>query len=303
MPISYTLHARASVLPQRELVLLFWGKGALPVQGNTERRIRRHLTRVGATGEEQEMQLFPFPYGSHARTLVLIGLGKKTTLDTFRRGVALATQQARQMAIREIAVIAPEDLRDVQSLGAACVEGAALGGYAFTRYHEELAKRERTRSLRRLELFCDRNAARDVRAGIRLGEIFSRATIAARDLVNEPSSHVTPAALADTARQIARDSHGVVRARILDRAACHEAGMGAFLAVAQGSVHPPFFIHLTYTPAHSPNTGSVKHPVVALIGKGITFDSGGLSLKPAEGMETMKIDMAGAASVYGVVSV
>jgi len=120
----------------------------------------------------------------------------------------------------------------------------------------------------------------------------AEATAFARDLVNEPANRVTARALAETARAIARA--GRLRVRILDRAACRRMGMGAFLGVNQGSVEPPRFIHLSYVPGRRPRRR------IALVGKGITFDSGGLDLKTAEGMQHMKGDMAGAAAVLGV---
>ena len=128
--------------------------------------------------------------------------------------------------------------------------------------------------------------------GVRTGETFARATWLARDLVNAPANEVHPDHLAEVAERIAESSR--LSVRILDRAECAELGMGAFLGVAAGSEQPPKFIHLTYRPAGRP----AKR--VAIIGKGITFDAGGLDLKSAEGMLRMKNDMSGAAAVLGI---
>jgi leucyl aminopeptidase len=303
MATSYTVRPRTNTLPGAEVVLLFWKKGKLPVRSLDARRIQQFLDRVGATGEPNEVQAIPFPRGTMPRTLLLVGLGERPTLDTFRRGVATAVQYAKQSAVRGIAVCAPEGLKDGTALGIACVEGAELGGYAFTRYQADLAKRERVRALGTLDLVVARPHVAFARRGIQMGRIFTAATMYARDLVNEPAARVTPQALADEARRIARSSRGRVQVEVLDRAVCEALGMSAFLAVAQGSAHPPFFIHLTYQSGkNTPQRDGETIPVVALIGKGITFDSGGLSLKPAEGMETMKVDMAGAAVVFGVFS-
>jgi leucyl aminopeptidase len=138
----------------------------------------------------------------------------------------------------------------------------------------------------------DRAAARE---GLRHAELAAEATCFARDLINEPANSVTATALAETARAIARESG--LRVRVLDRAACERMGMGAFLGVNRGSVEPPRFIHLTYAPRRPARRR------IALVGKGITFDSGGLDLKTAEGMATMKGDMSGAAAVLGVLKV
>ncbi len=126
-------------------------------------------------------------------------------------------------------------------------------------------------------------------------ELAAEATCFARDLINEPANHVTATALAEAARAIAREAG--LRVRVFDRAACEKMGMGAFLGVNRGSVEPPQFIHLAYVPR-----GTARRRI-ALIGKGITFDSGGLDLKTAEGMERMKGDMSGAAAVLGVLKV
>ncbi|HVC64665.1 MAG TPA: leucyl aminopeptidase, partial [Candidatus Dormibacteraeota bacterium] len=128
--------------------------------------------------------------------------------------------------------------------------------------------------------------------GMRAGEIWAAAVCLARDLVNEPANVVTPAYLAGRAQEIARAGH--LGLKVLEREDCAKLGMGAYVGVAQGSEEPPKFIHLTYTPA-----GRARRRV-AIIGKGITFDSGGLDLKSADGMLRMKDDMAGAAAVLGL---
>ncbi len=312
MPTTYRIRARVRALPSAPLTVLFWRKGELPLPAAESRRVREHLGRVGARGETQEITVVPLPKGTATRTLVAVGCGEKLTLDTFRRGVASGVQQARQLAVREMAVLVPKEMADGRAIGAAIVEGVALGGYTFTRYQADRAKQERARAVRSVEIVVEPRTHAAVQEGIRAGKILVAATVLARDLVNEPASKVTPQALANEARRIASSSRGHVTVEVLDRAACEKRGMGAFLAVAQGSTHAPFFVHLTYTPrgsvVSSParkgvgERGEKKLPIVALIGKGITFDSGGLSLKSAASMETMKVDMAGAAAVFGVFS-
>ena len=168
-----------------------------------------------------------------------------------------------------------------------------LGLYRFDRYKE---KRNGDRAVSAVTVLVP--AARDrvpAREGLRRAELSAEATCLARDLINEPANSVTAASLAETARAIAKESG--LRLRVLDRAACEKLGMGAFLGVNRGSVEPPRFIHLAYVPRR----GARRR--VALIGKGITFDSGGLDLKTAEGMAWMKGDMSGAAAVLGALKV
>jgi leucyl aminopeptidase len=179
--------------------------------------------------------------------------------------------------------------------GRASAEGTHLANYRFTLYSDEKAKKERRHPLRRVTLAGQGINTRAITAGLRLGTIEAEATILARDLVNTPSADMTPRTLADKAREIARTNRAVtVTVRSGDEIE-KRLKMGAFAAVGRGAENPPQFIHLTYT-----KRPSLRR--VVLIGKGLTFDSGGYSIKTAEGMETMKIDMAGAAAVLGVFS-
>ncbi len=171
----------------------------------------------------------------------------------------------------------------------ATVEGALLGTYRFDKYLKEKSGKALA-SLAVVEPERRQQAA--ARDGMRLGQIGAAATTLARDLVNEPANVVTPSYLAARAQEIAKA--GRLRVRVLDGDACAKLGMGAFIGVAQGSQEPPRFIHLTYAP------GRRARRRVAIIGKGITFDSGGLDLKSADGMLRMKGDMSGAAAVLGV---
>jgi leucyl aminopeptidase len=168
----------------------------------------------------------------------------------------------------------------------AVAEGALLGLYTFDRYK---ARKAEERAVETLTLVVDRRDLAAAREGVRVGELTAEATAFARDLINEPANSVTATVLAEEAEKIAKA--GGLRVRVYDRAACEKMGMGAFMGVNRGSQEPPRFIHLTYTPkGHSRRR-------VTLIGKGITFDSGGLSLKPGDRMWEMKGDMAGAAAV------
>ncbi|MGH2349932.1 MAG: leucyl aminopeptidase, partial [bacterium] len=169
------------------------------------------------------------------------------------------------------------------ALTQARVEGAILGAYEFTRY-----KPRRGGEVARLTLLADSSHRRDVEAGVRRGQLFADAACFARDIVNEPPNVVTPSYVAELAEEIGRQTG--MPTMVFDEDAMRAQGMGAILAVGQGSALPPRLIMMEYAPPKARRT-------VAIVGKGVTFDSGGLSLKKADEMATMKSDMAGGAVV------
>jgi leucyl aminopeptidase len=223
--------------------------------------------------------------------LIVVGLGgdRDATPETVRRAAATGVRRARDLGARDVAIDLLGEQGSPRQRAHAVVEGGILGTYVFDRYKKEKSDKA-VESLRVLAVGA--RALRDATEGARRGEVFARATWFARDLVNAPANDVHPTHLAEVAAQVAREAG--LRATILDRAECETLGMGAFLAVAAGSLQPPQFIHLTYVPK-----GKARRRV-AVIGKGITFDAGGLDLKTAEGMLRMKDDMSGAAAVLGV---
>jgi leucyl aminopeptidase len=149
-------------------------------------------------------------------------------------------------------------------------------------------------ALARVTVLCEKSAAAAVKQGLQRGQAIAGGVTLARELANLPANHCTPTYLGAEARKLGRQ-HGL-KVEVLDRAAVQKLGMGAFLAVAQGSAEPLRFIVARYDGA-----AKTKAPVV-LIGKGITFDTGGISIKPAAGMDEMKFDMGGAASVLGTLA-
>jgi leucyl aminopeptidase len=229
----------------------------------------------------------PLPPG----VVVIVGLGPRRTvgLDVVRRAAAVGVRRARDIGTRRVAIGLLADRLPPRDRAHAVVEGAILGTYTFDRYKKEKSDKAVTDLL---VLVPDARAAGAVEAGARTGEVFARATWFARDLVNGPANDVHPTHLATTALQVAKDKG--IEVKVYDRAECRRMGMGAFLGVAAGSDQPPKFIHLAYRPA-----GRARRKI-ALIGKGITFDAGGLDLKTAEGMLRMKNDMSGAAAVLGI---
>ena len=226
-----------------------------------------------------------------ARHVLVVGLGRRKELDAerVRRAAAAAVRRSRDLGAKVVSTALLGDGLSPKVSAQALAEGALLGTYTFDRYKRE--KNEKAvEELRVVDPERRQEAA--IKDGLRLGELFASAACFARDLVNEPANQVTPTYLAKVATQIAKD--GRLRLKVYERADCQKLGMGAYLGVAQGSQEPPKFIHLTYAPR-----GRARRKI-AIVGKGITFDSGGLDLKTADGMRTMKDDMSGAAAVLAI---
>ena len=226
-----------------------------------------------------------------APRVVVVGLGKRaeTTAETVRRAAAAGLRRARDLGARSVAIEVLGDRLPSRQRAQAVVEGGILGTYTFDRYKREKSDKQ-VESLAVVE--PDGRQRREAAEGVRRGEVFATATWFARDLINAPANDVHPTHLAKVATDLAREAGLAVQ--VLERADCKKLGMGAFLGVAAGSEQPPKFIHLTYAPAGK------RRKKIAVIGKGITFDSGGLDLKSPEGMLRMKDDMSGGAAVLGI---
>jgi leucyl aminopeptidase len=224
--------------------------------------------------------------------VIVIGLGKaeELSLDHIRQASATGARKARQLGCKSIATMlhGGEDKSADFSLAAqTVVEGVLLGLYRWRTNHTEPADRAEIESLTLIE--SDAGKVDAVTAGIAAGQAIAAGVYRARDLVNQAPNYMTPAALANAAEDMAK-SVGA-KCTVHDLEWIQSQKMGAFLAVGQGSINPPKFIELEYI-------GSDAAPIV-FVGKGITFDSGGISLKAATGMEDMRSDMGGAAAVIG----
>lgn len=238
-----------------------------------------------------------------AKRVLLVGLGKKkdARLDCVRQAMGTAIKRVRDTGATScVTCLHGESLPNTSTieLAQALVEGALLGSYRFTAYLTE--KTARNKAVSRLTLLtADARQMKDLEEGIRRGRATAEAAIFVRDLCNHPSNVMTPTRIAAEARKIGREHN--VRVTVLERAQAERLGMGAFLGVARGSHEPPKFIVLEYNgKARSERSGarskSNGKPIV-LVGKTITFDTGGISLKPSENMEQMKADMTGGAEV------
>lgn len=222
------------------------------------------------------------------RRVTLIGGGKRSGARPadLRPFAGQAARNAVGLGAKRLAlyVDGPVGENEVQGL----VEGVLLGRYRFEEY---LSEERRTRDQLAETILAGATRQAGAKA-VRRGELVAQAVASARDLVNRPASDMTPRDMADAARKIAK-AHDL-GLKVLGRRECERLGMGMFLAVARGSAEEPQLIHLHYKPAKAKRR-------VALVGKGVTFDSGGLSLKPSNAMEDMKIDMSGAATVLGAI--
>jgi leucyl aminopeptidase len=240
------------------------------------------LTAIGATGGVDELRRLPAPDG-FVTPIALIGLGTEVTTDTLR---AAAGAAARQLTgIEHLAIALPAaSAAEAEAL----LVGAGMGAYAYTDYRVATAGSTKTPAAQITVIVSDgvRDDAWSDRA---MATITAVNTV--RDLVNMPPSDLYPATLADAAIELAGELP--VEVEVLDETALEAGGFGGILGVGQGSSRGPRLVVVRYSPA-----GADKH--VALVGKGITFDSGGLSLKPPASMVGMKYDMTGAATVLAV---
>ncbi len=228
------------------------------------------------------------------KRVLLVGLGKAEELDLeiVRLASATALSTIKQTTAKTVSFSLLGEGLDVRDRAHAVVEGIRLSHYTYARY-----KKDKKTSLKSIDLLVD--DGRDLIAakkGMETAEQFVKGTIFARELVNTPGLHMSPLHLVDEAKGIVK-AQKQVRIKVFGEDQLKKMGAGGILGVSQGSIHPSFLVHMTYKPV-----GKVKKRI-ALIGKGVTFDSGGLSLKPADYMMTMKCDMAGAADVLGVFSV
>lgn len=228
-----------------------------------------------------------------APRLLLVGLGKSPafTVDRLRQMSASAVTTVRKLGISTIALLPPTTEAGLIESGQALTEGALLGLYTLKKY-KTVEEEESKDNLRELHILASGGSAQQrLSKGRERGRILAEAVTMARDLINSPSNEVNPSTLAETAKAIAKQT--ALRCRVLIQSDMQKLGMGCLLGVAQGSAQPPVLITLEHAPK-----GAAKTPIV-LVGKGITFDSGGISIKPAAHMEDMKMDMAGGAAVLG----
>jgi leucyl aminopeptidase len=244
-------------------------------------------------GKKGEVAVFYPRSGLPARRVLLVGLGPqdKFGLNAVREAAAAAAKKARGLGVGSFSTIvhgAGAGGLTPEAAAQAVVEGTILGLYRYQELKNEPPDRPDPERL--TLVFLDAADLPAVEAGATAGEIVAEAACLARDLANRPANYATPEDLAELALDIAGDFE-TLRCQLLDEEEADELGMGAFLGVAQGSDEPAVFIVLEH------NAGRDDLDTIVLVGKGITFDSGGISLKPGEHMDKMRADMAGGAAV------
>jgi len=257
--------------------------GVPEMDGLDARRLARHLAREKATGDAGEVVVVPL-VADGPELLLLIGLGDGSPPSMRKAGAALARRARSVESVRTTV------LRGVDAAATrAFAEGLLLASYQFTE-----KRTPKPVALKTVDAVVAARAFDRQQAALDLGLVTAAATALARDLVNTPSYVKTPAWLAKRASSLGgRGSALAVRVR--EPAELAASGFGGILAVGAGSTRGPRLVEVSYSP-----TGARRH--VVLVGKGITFDSGGLSLKPADSMPGMKTDMGGGAAVLGVLS-
>jgi len=259
--------------------------------------VAKHESFEGKTGQSLTL----YTQGKlPAKRIVVCGAGVRGDFNngSIRDITAAIAQLANKVGAQSVGLLVP-------SLGAAretqiaqnAVEGIYLGTYKFGRYLTG-EDHKKPQALKSFGFFFDAKGkklsasqTKNLTAAINRGSVIAHSINTARDLINEPAAIATPTHIAEHAKGLAKKHKGSISVTVLDAKECAKLGMGMFLAVGQGSDQEAKFVHITYKPAKKPKKR------IAFIGKGVTFDSGGYSLKPSNAMEDMKIDMSGAAAV------
>jgi len=242
--------------------------------------------------ESCETLLLHSPAGLKAKRLLIVGLGKlaKLTPHEVRKGAGTAVRFAKPRGLREVAIAVPvaEGL-DPKLTVRALAEGAVIADYDSDTYRSD----RKDRSVQSVQVVVPASADRAaVEAALREGVIVGESQNFARALVNEPGNRLTPTILGERAAEMCHEFG--IECKVHGTDTLRELKMGAFLSVTQGSDEPPALIVMIYEPKDAP-----AGPVLGLVGKGITFDTGGISIKPSDSMEKMKYDMAGGAAMIG----
>jgi leucyl aminopeptidase len=260
------------------------------------------LQRVLRSGDfkgEKSQTIVLYPEGRFpGRRVLLVGLGKKADfdLDVARRAAGTAAVKLQELGVESATTIlhgAGVGGLDVDAAAQALAEGSILACYRFDAYRTGINAGGRTTLKRLTVIETDARRLPGLRRGIRAGVHIAEGVCVARDLCNHPGNTATPSYLATRARSMARRTG--LRCRVLGEPAMRKLGMGALLGVSAGSAEPARFIILE----HGKFTGKAQRKPLVFVGKGVTFDSGGISIKGSAGMGDMKFDMSGAAAVLG----
>jgi leucyl aminopeptidase len=303
MPVQLEVQTEAqpfsSISTDAIVAYVFGGKEAL-LEGSvaeldraTGGKIKPLADSGEITGKFLEMVLIHYPQGLVAKKLLLVGAGKRDKFShaELRRVSGAALRYLRSRGVKSFAFLAGDNER-TPAAAQVIVEGILHAEYDSDKYQTD---KKTNRTIDRVALVgFPGNSRSEIEAAIERAKIIGESENFARDLINEPSNHLTPRMLAAHAEAMAREAG--LEVEVLDEKRIAELKMGALLGVAQGSAEPPRLIVVRYRPAQKkPNA-----PVLALVGKAVTFDTGGISIKPANNMEEMKTDMSGGATMLAV---
>jgi leucyl aminopeptidase len=246
------------------------------------------LSAGDITGKTFEIAWLHRPAGLKAKRLLLIGGGKakKFSSSDLRKLAGAAVRALKPRTLREFAFVLPSEIPAEEAVKAV-VEGAIVGNFDPDTYKSD----RKDQNVESLTIIATGDQTK-LQLALDEARILAESQNFTRDLVNEPSNHMTPTILADRAQQMSKETG--LKCEVYGADKIKELKMGAFWGVAQGSDEPPALIIMRYEPAGAP-----EKPVLGLVGKGVTFDTGGISIKPADNMEKMKYDMAGGATMIG----
>jgi leucyl aminopeptidase len=298
--MQISLEAKPYAAQETEALVSYVFEEMDPVQGRISELdqatngLLRNLAKSGElTGKTLEMTLIHAPAGLKAARLLLVGAGKREQFSsaTLRKIAGAALRYLKARSVKQLAFLVRENAAAEDS-AQAIAEGALAANFESDKYKTE---KKNDKSIDSVLLTGYSDAERGAaEKGLDRGRIIAESQNFARDLINEPSNKLTPKILAEKAEAMAKQAGLAVE--ILDEKKIADLKMGALLSVSQGGPEPPRVMVVTYTPANL-KPGA---PVIGLIGKAVTFDTGGISIKPADGMEKMKYDMAGGATMLGV---
>ncbi len=269
------------------------GKGALQIESGDlaldTKSLIATLNDLGATGKSDEVIRIP---GTSTRLLVFTGLGKAQSTyknETLRRAAGAAAQAlaGNSSATFALPAMTPAAVKAV-------AEGAGLGSYLFDQFRGSTKSAQKS-PLKTITIYSSLVSGADAKAIAYHAQIISKYTNLVRDLINTPPSHLTPASFCSMVSDAVKEAGGAsigLKVSVMTDSQLKSKGYGGIIGVGQGSANPPRLLNISYTPK-----GVKASKKYAFVGKGITFDTGGLALKPALGMEAMKSDMSGAAAV------
>ncbi|MDQ1467044.1 MAG: leucyl aminopeptidase, partial [Actinomycetota bacterium] len=296
MPVKFSLVSGSPATVRADLLVVpvfaerELGPGADEVDRAVGGGLREFMDETGFEGKPGETLAIPTNGALGARAVILVGMGARDDLTTDglrRAGAALARRASKVKSVATTLLDAAPESIERRVAAQALVEGVALGGYAFLRYKGE----GKPSKLESVKLIAHGGA--HIRAAVDRGARIAQAVTWARDLVNEPAEAKSPEEIAAQAKKLGT-ANGL-KVQVLAGAQLERARLGGVIGVGQGSERLPRFLKLSYEPVGARST-------LAFVGKGVVFDSGGLSIKTASGMETMKTDMGGAAAVIAAMS-